>query len=31
VVFKEAYKDPSGVDFLKNAGVEILHISDIHE
>ena len=31
VVFKEAYKDPSGVDFLKNAGVEILHISDINE
>jgi len=31
VVYKEAYKDPSGVDFLTNAGVEILHISDIHE
>ena len=31
VVFKETYKDPSGVEFLKNAGVEILHISNINE
>ena len=31
VVFKEAYKDPSGIDFLGNAGVEIVHISDINE
>lgn len=31
VVYKEAYKDPSGIDFLGNAGVEIVHISQIDE
>jgi len=31
VVYKEAYKDPSGIDFLGNAGVEMEHISQIDE
>ena len=31
VVYQEAYKDPSGIDFLENAGVELVHISEIHE
>ena len=31
VVYKEAYKDPSGIDFLGNAGVEMVHISQIDE
>ena len=31
VVYHEAYKDPSGIDFLGNAGVEIVHISQIDE
>ena len=29
VVYMEAYKDTSGVDFLKKAGVTISHISDL--
>ena len=29
VVYIEAYKDTSGVDFLKKAGVSISHISDL--
>ncbi|MBT8273050.1 MAG: CMP deaminase [Bacteroidia bacterium] len=29
VVFKEAYTDDSGVDFLRKAGVEVVHINDI--
>ena len=29
VVYFEKYKDTSGVDFLKNAGVEVTHITDI--
>ncbi len=29
VVYIEAYKDTSGVDFLKKAGVQISHISDL--
>lgn len=29
VVFIEAYKDTSGIDFLKKAGVAISHISDL--
>jgi dCMP deaminase len=28
VVFKELYKDTSGVDFLKSAGIEIIQIAD---
>ena len=31
VVYKEAYKDPAGIDFLKNAGLEMVHINDIDE
>lgn len=31
VVYREAYKDPSGIDFLGNAGVEMVHISQIDE
>ena len=31
VVYKEAYKDTSGIDFLGNAGVEMVHISQIDE
>jgi len=31
VVYKEAYKDPSGIDFLGNAGVEMVYISQIDE
>jgi len=30
VVFVEAYKDTSGIDFLKKAGVTISHISDLN-
>ncbi len=30
VVFVEAYKDTSGIDFLKKAGVAISHISDLN-
>lgn len=29
VVFKEAYTDDSGVDFLRKAGVEVVHINEI--
>lgn len=28
VVFKELYKDTSGVDFLKSSGIEIIQIAD---
>ena len=31
VVFKEAYKDPSGINFLKDAGVELLQIDRIDD
>lgn len=31
VVYKEAYKDPEGIDFLRNAGLEMVHINDIDE
>ena len=31
VVYKEAYKDPAGIDFLRNAGLEMVHIKDIDE
>jgi len=31
VVYKEAYKDPGGIDFLRNAGLEMVHINDIDE
>ena len=31
VVYKEAYKDTTGIDFLGNAGVEMVHISQIDE
>ena len=31
VVYKEAYKDPAGIDFLRNAGLEMVHINDIDE
>ncbi len=30
VVYHELYKDNSGLDFLKKAGVEVVHIEDIH-
>ncbi|GIJ94961.1 deoxycytidylate deaminase [Capnocytophaga stomatis] len=29
VVYKEAYKDDEGIAFLKKAGVEIVHLSDV--
>lgn len=29
VVFTEAYKDTSGIDFLKKAGIEVTHITDL--
>ena len=31
VVYKEAYKDPAGIDFLRNAGLEMVHIKEIDE
>ncbi|MDB3905511.1 dCMP deaminase family protein [Crocinitomicaceae bacterium] len=31
VVYKEAYKDPAGIDFLRNAGLEMVHINQIDE
>lgn len=31
VVFKELYKDTSGVDFLKSAGIEIIQILDLND
>ena len=31
MVYVEEYKDTSGVDFLRKAGVEIVHINDINE
>ena len=31
VVYKEAYKDPAGIDFLRNAGLEMVHINQINE
>lgn len=31
VVYKNAYKDPSGINFLSNSGVEMVHIQDIDE
>ena len=31
MVYVEEYKDTSGVDFLRKAGVEIVHINDIKE
>jgi dCMP deaminase len=31
VVFINNYKDTSGIDFLKNAGVEIVHIENIED
>ena len=31
VVYKDAYKDPAGIDFLRNAGLEMVHINDIDE
>ena len=31
VVYKEAYKDPAGIDFLSNAGLEMVHINQIDE
>tara|TARA_B110000483_G_scaffold52944_1_gene65924 strand:- start:464 stop:901 length:438 start_codon:yes stop_codon:yes gene_type:complete len=31
VVFREAYKDPSGINFLKNAGVDIIQIDRIDD
>ncbi|MGQ2983002.1 deoxycytidylate deaminase [Flavobacterium sp.] len=29
VVYKEAYKDNSGIEFLEKAGVEVAHLSDL--
>ena len=31
VVFINNYKDTSGIDFLKNAGIEIVHIENIED
>ena len=31
VVFREAYKDPPGINFLKNAGVDIIQIDRIDD
>ncbi len=31
VVYKEAYKDPAGIDFLRNARLEMVHINQINE
>lgn len=31
VVFINKYKDTAGIDFLKNAGVEIIHIENIED
>lgn len=31
MVYMEEYKDTSGVDFLRKAGVEIVHIKDLNE
>ena len=31
VVFIDNYKDTSGIDFLKNAGIEIVHIENIYD
>lgn len=31
MVYMEKYKDTSGVDFLRKAGVEIVHINDLDE
>lgn len=31
MVYMEKYKDTSGVDFLRKAGVEIVHIKDLNE
>ncbi|RMB63428.1 CMP deaminase [Dokdonia sinensis] len=30
VVFKESYKDNSGIEFLQKAGVEVVHLPEIH-
>ena len=30
VVFKDAYKDTSGIEFLKKAGVEVWQIQELH-
>ena len=31
VVYQEAYKDPAGIDFLKDAGVQVLNIVHIDD
>lgn len=31
VVYKDAYKDTEGITFLKNAGVEIVQLEDLHD
>lgn len=31
VVFKDSYKDTAGIDFLKNAGVEIIQLEELHD
>lgn len=31
VVYQKAYKDNSGVDFLKKAGVELVHLPNVQE
>jgi len=31
VVFKEGYKDQSGIEFLEKAGVEIVHLSNLED
>lgn len=31
VVYSMEYKDTAGIDFLKSAGVEVIHISDLDE
>lgn len=31
VVYSNSYKDTEGIDFLKSAGIEILHIDDLED
>ena len=31
VVFKKAYRDCSGLDFLEKAGIEVVHVEDLEE
>jgi dCMP deaminase len=31
VVYSNSYKDTEGIDFLKSAGIEIIHIDDLED